>query len=275
VFKISRKYKAMLLSIPFIANGYCGTNSINIGNNSNNNYISNSEKSFVKTSSEKTALRTGFSFGPHFGYQINNIFVDDADFTNATNGIKSFDFNGSPLGFHIDYNFFVNNSFFVGIGYDINHSLANKSQSIKIKIPYFNGRTGREAFYNANTNLIFKKGLSQFVTGRFGISNKSMAIDISLSVVRSSFTQGFRFIDEGLGFNENYIKTTNRIGIAPGFGITVPLNQNFSVGFKYQYEIYPKRGNSKDTADTLELIDLRSKERMTSHNMALKLSYHL
>lgn len=277
MFKINKKNMPIFIFTLMICN-YSHAKYVNIVKNYylvDNLKNENKDNNDNKSTPEELSLRTGFSFGPHFGYQINNIHVDDADFINATNGKKSFDFNGAPLGFHIDYNFLINNGLFIGIGYDINHCFSNKSHNIEIDIPYFNRENRKLENSKAYTKLVFKKGLSQSITGRFGICNKIFALDINLSLVRSRFSQEFSVIYDKEGIRENYKKTFNRIGIAPGFGITFPIDKNFSVGFNYRYEIYPRKGECKTTADMKELENSRSKERTTTHNMAIKFSYHL
>lgn len=253
---------------------------IYIGDNSNNNYIHYYNKNEKKDNNydfhnhKNIAIRTGFSFGLHFGYQINNIYVDDSDFMNATDGIKSFNFNGSPVGLHADYNLVMTDGFFVGVGYDINHSLSNRNHTVKLKIPSWD-KNGDPEDYFLTTRLVFKKGLSQAFTARFGIANEYIAVDLNMSVVRSSFTHGFSIIDRLKAIEGYNNKTINRMGLAPGFGVTVPVNMNFSIGFNYRYEIYPKKGGCETSGETLKLLESRSKERITTHNMFVKFSYHI
>lgn len=230
-----------------------------------------------KKDRKETCFRNTLSIGPNLGYSFTEAYTADKNIDDVVKnmGLKRYKANGHSIGLHIDYNHFVTESVFVGIGYSVSYFPPSKEYPLFSVSTALNENNGDINYKNKSIVLINKKN-SQYLTLRAGtLISEYITLDASVSMAVSEFNvKGAIFTHElirGFGdvYNFNRLKNDiekprsyGRVGVAPGLGVNISLNRNFSLGLNYMCEIYPK---NKDGL----------KPKMISHNYFTKLSYHI
>src|SRR5204863_110106 len=148
---------------------------------------------------------------------------------------------------------FVTDSIFVGVGYSITYLPPSKETKLFSTSIQLDPDSGYINYKNKSILLISKKN-SQYFTLRTGtLLCDYITVDANVSMVISEFNvKGALFTHEyiksfGRAYNFNHFKNDierprsyGKVGVAPGLGINISLNRNFSLGLNYMCEIYPK-----------------------------------
>jgi len=228
----------------------------------------------------ENCFRNTIYIGANIGHSFTETYTKNNYIEDVINnmGFRRFKSNSHSIGLHIDYNHFVTDSVFVGFGYSVSYLPPSKEYALFSNSMLINERKKgkRDINYkNKNLILIHKKN-SQYLTVRTGaLLCDYMTLDANVSMAVSDFSvKGAVFTHEhikGFGdtYNFNHLKNDierprnyNRVGIAPGIGLTISLHNNYSLGLNYMCEVYPK---NKDG----------SKPKIITHNVFTKLSYHI
>jgi hypothetical protein len=237
------------------------------------------EKTTIDIKEKESRNVPSLSIGPNIGYNITEavgISINNEDAVKST-GLRRYKVNNYSLGLHIDYNHPILDSYFIGCGYSFLHlpfgkEYNNFSLSLVADKDHIN--------YKNKVNVLFHKKNSQYFTVRAGkFLNDNVSVNINVSMVISEFNMsGAIFTYENIEtnlrgnkqlYNFNHFRSDmeskmdfRRVGVAPGIGLTFHLDNKFSAGLNYAYEIYPANRD-------------RSRPRMTTHNFLTKFSYHI
>lgn len=228
----------------------------------------------------ENCFRNTLYIGPTIGYGFTETFSKNNSIEDVINnmGFRRFKSNNHSVGLHVDYNHFVTDSLFIGIGYNVSYLPPSKEYSLFSNSTLVNERKDGKldiSYKNKNLILIHKKN-SQYLTLRAGtLLCDYITLDANLSMAISDFSvKGAIFTHEYINgikdvYQFNRLKNDTerqrnytRAGIAPGIALTVSLHKNYSIGFNYMCEIYPK---TKD----------KNKPKIITHNVFTKLSYHI
>jgi hypothetical protein len=223
------------------------------------------------------------SIGPNMGYNITEAVTETINKEDATRhiGYRRFKINNYSMGLHIDYNYPLSDTWFIGGGYNIVHLPFGKDyNTYGISLTNKEYARGVDTTYKHKLNVLFHKKNSQYFTVRTGkFLSDNVSINANVSMVISEFRMsGAIFSYEKMTFLGTNPRSTydfnqfkkdiesnldfRRVGVAPGIGITFHLDEKFSTSLNYSYEIYPANKNG-------------SRPRMTTHNVFTKFSYHI
>lgn len=230
-----------------------------------------------KEQKPQKCFRNTISIGPNIGYSFTETYTNDKSVEDVAKnmGLKRFQSNNHSIGFHADYNHFVTDDVFVGVGYSMTYLPPSKEFKLFSTSTKFYPRSGDFNYKNQSVLLISKKN-SQYFTLRAGtLLCDYITVDVNVSMAVSEFNvKGALFthtfiksLGETLNFNDlkndtERTRSYGKVGVAPGLGMNISLNKNFSLGLNYMCEIYPKNHDG-------------SKPKMITHNIFTKFSYHI
>lgn len=229
----------------------------------------------ISGSNADSKMIKGLSFGPNIGYNFSEAYTTGQSVLKNI-GAKRFKSNSYFLGLHLDYNHFLSDKTFIGVGYCLNYTPDHKEYTLSSNSVLLT--KGSSTYKNKNA-ILFHKRNSHAYTLRVGtILPRDMALDINLSGVVCDFdmreatftyekiqmlnpkrnTYTFNHLKDSLGASRKF----QRIGVAPGIALTIPLADKFSMSLNYRCEFYPK---NKDG----------TKPKILTHNVFTKFSYHI
>lgn len=186
----------------------------------------------------------GASAGLDLGYQFNK-----GKFS-SNNISKSNTFDSPVLGAHFDFNKFISQTMYAGVGLEGSYAFKEKKVNV----------SGSAAGITSSGTVKLRRDFTGALTARLGTVMGPVAFDVNGALVATNYKAKVNGTVTKAGVTKNFSKSNSefRFGFAPGIAVTTEVAKNVSVGLAYRYEIYSKKDGLK----------------LDAHVVMAKVSYH-